>query len=62
MLPVCEEDIAKDPVIDVGPITLNEPVIIADPVYGNPPPPAFKAYDAVVAKLELTAFKTYDAV
>jgi hypothetical protein len=34
----------------------NEPVIRADPVNGNPvPAPAFKANEAVVAKLEETA-------
>jgi hypothetical protein len=27
----------------------SEPVISPDPLYGNPPPPAFNAYEAVVA-------------
>ena len=35
----------------VDPVTINEPVILAEPVYGNdaPSPPAFNACDAVRA-------------
>ena len=42
-----------------------DPVICALPVKGNPvpvPPPAFKAYDAVVANDELNAVIALDAV
>lgn len=50
-------DILRLPVID------NDPVIRADPVNGNiAAAAAFNANDAVVEKLDDTAFKTYDAV
>jgi hypothetical protein len=51
----------------MDPVTPNEPVICADPVYGNgeiypSKYDAVNAYDAVVARDADTAFKTYEAV
>ena len=52
----------------IEPVTPNDPVIKAEPVNGNVVSGAYEALkafvakDAVVAKLELTAFKTYEAV
>jgi hypothetical protein len=49
----------------VEPVTIKEPVIIADPVYGNdaPPPPPFKAKDAVKAyEAEVTLPNKNEAV
>ena len=58
-----------EPDVEIEPVTPNDPVIKAEPVYGNAGVEgayealtAFVAKDAVVAKLELTAFKTYEAV
>ena len=54
-----------EPLVEIEPVTPREPVIKADPVKGNAGVEgayealkAFVANDAVVAKLELTAFKT----
>ena len=53
-----------EPDVEIEPVTPREPVIIADPVNGNVVSGAYEALkafvanDAVVAKLELTAFKT----
>ena len=47
------------PDINVDPVTINDPDIIALPVYGNDDAAAaLSAYDAVVANDELTAFRT----
>lgn len=44
---------------NVDPVTINDPEIIAEPVYGNvAAAAALSAYDAVDANEELTAFKT----
>ena len=53
-----------EPDVEIEPVTPREPVIKAEPVYGNVVSGAYEALkafvakDAVVAKLELTAFKT----
>ena len=54
-----------EPLVEIEPVTPKDPVISADPVKGNAGDEgaydalkAFVAKDAVVAKLELTAFKT----
>ena len=51
-----------EPLVEIEPVTPKDPVIKADPVKGNEGVEgayeALTANDAVVAKLELTAFKT----
>ena len=53
-----------EPDVEIEPVTPKDPVIKALPVYGNVVSGAYEALtafvanDAVVAKLELTAFKT----
>ena len=55
-----------EPDVEIEPVTPNDPVIKAEPVYGNAGVEgayeALTANEAVVAKLELIAFKTYEAV
>ena len=53
-----------EPLVEIEPVTPNDPVIKADPVNGNVVSGAYEALtafvanEAVVAKLELIAFKT----
>ncbi len=45
--------------------TISDPVITAEPLYGNPAPDVFSAYEAVNAydeDIELLETLTYDAV
>jgi len=57
-----------EPDVEIEPVTPNDPVIKALPVKGNVVSGAYEALtafvanEAVVAKLELIAFKTYEAV
>ena len=57
-----------EPLVEIEPVTPNDPVIKALPVKGNVVSGAYEALtafvanEAVVAKLELIAFKTYEAV
>ena len=57
-----------EPDVEIEPVTPKEPVIKALPVYGNVVSGAYEALtafvanEAVVAKLELIAFKTNEAV
>jgi hypothetical protein len=57
-----------EPDVEIEPVTPKDPVIKALPVYGNVVSGAYEALtafvanEAVVAKLELIAFKTNDAV
>lgn len=50
----------NDPVIPL-PDTNSDPVITADPLNGNPDPPALRANEAVVAKLALGTEPTVSA-
>jgi hypothetical protein len=57
-----------EPDVEIEPVTPKDPVIKALPVYGNVVSGAYEALtafvanEAVVAKLELIAFKTNEAV
>ena len=50
-LEVVIEDTINEPLLSVEPVIVKLPDMIAEPVYGNglELPPAFRAYDAVMA-------------